>query len=77
MEKIILVKDDTEIRELRNALKIDDLKINDYVVVIGEPNDSGQIEAKFIRIMPAPLTSGPNLPTSKPTPPLSPRWHLF
>ncbi len=77
VEKIISVKDGTEIRELRNTLKIDDLKINDYVVVIGEPNDSGQIEAKFIRIMPAPIMSGPDLPTSKPTPPSSPRWRLF
>ncbi len=77
VEKIILVKDDTEIRELRSTLKIDGLKINDYVVIIGEPNGSGQIEAKFIRVMPVPLMGGPDLPTSKPTPPSSPRWRLF
>ncbi len=54
VEKIVLVKDDTVIRSLQNNLKLSDLKVNDYIVVIGDPNDKGQIEAKFIRIMPPP-----------------------
>ena len=52
MERIIVVKDNTIIERLRETLKISDLNIDDYVVVIGEPNDSGQIEAKFIRLLP-------------------------
>lgn len=51
-EKIILVTDKTEIRKFRETVKLSDLKIDDYVVVIGEPNDAGQVEAKLIRIMP-------------------------
>lgn len=54
IEKIILIKDDTIIERLRETLKPANLKIDDTVVVIGQPNDAGQIEAKFIRLMPAP-----------------------
>jgi hypothetical protein len=54
VEKIIIVKDDTIIQRLRDTLKINDLKIDDFIVVIGQPNDSGQIEAKFIRLLPPP-----------------------
>ena len=52
MEKIILLKDDTVIKRLRETIKPIDLKIDDYIVVIGEPNDAGQIEAKLIRLLP-------------------------
>jgi len=38
---------------------LSDLKIDDYVVVIGEPNAVGQIEAKLIRILPPPPVSRP------------------
>jgi len=57
IEKSVLVKDDTAIRRFREAIKLTDLKVNDYIVVIGSPNDSGQIEAKFLRIMPASASS--------------------
>lgn len=60
IEKIILIKDDTLIREFRNELKATDLQINDQVVVIGSPNASSQIEAKLIRIMPEPMMQGSN-----------------
>jgi len=53
VEKIVVVSADTSIMSLRNAIKISDLKVNDNIVVIGEPNDQGQIEAKFIRFLPA------------------------
>jgi len=67
VEKIVLVKDNTLIRRFRETVKPADLKVDDYIVVIGEPNDSGQIEAKFIRLMPPlpektsfePFPSGP------------------
>lgn len=54
VEKIVSVKDNTVIERFRDAIKITDLKIDDYIIVIGEPNDVGQIEAKFIRLMPIP-----------------------
>jgi len=54
-EKIILIKDNTIIERLRETIKPADLKVDDYIVVIGEPNDAGQIEARLIRVMPLPL----------------------
>jgi hypothetical protein len=56
-EKVILLSDQTEIREMRNSLTKDKLKIDDHVVVIGTPNSSGQIEASLIRLMPAPINT--------------------
>ena len=53
-EKVVLIKDDTKIQKMRDNIKGSDLKVDDFVVVIGSPNAQGQIEAKFIRIMPAP-----------------------
>lgn len=60
-EKIVLVKDNTVIERLRDTIKSSDLKVDDYIVIIGEPNDKGQIEAKFIRLLPSPLPMQPSL----------------
>lgn len=57
VEKIVLVKDNTTIERLRETIKLSDLKVDDFIVTIGEPNDAGQIEAKFIRLMPPPPTA--------------------
>jgi hypothetical protein len=54
LEKSVLLDDKTEIRRFREAIKIADLKVDDAIVVIGEPNTAGQIAAKLIRVMPAP-----------------------
>ena len=51
-EKIVLIKDDTAIKQFQKTVDPADLKIDDYNVTIGNPNDAGQIEAKLIRIMP-------------------------
>ena len=56
-EKVVLVNDDTIIRSLDGSNNTASLKIDSYVVVIGSPNESGQIEAKFIRITPSPITT--------------------
>lgn len=58
-EKVILIKEDTKIQEAKNDLKDTDLKLDDFVVVIGSPNDQGQVEAKFIRLMPLGMTVPP------------------
>lgn len=52
VEKNILVKKETIINRLMEKINLADLKINDEIVVIGEPNESGQIEANLIRILP-------------------------
>ena len=57
-EKVILIKDDTIIREMRDSIDKNNLKINDFVVVIGSPNQAGQIEAKLIRVLPEPAADG-------------------
>ncbi|MFA6550003.1 MAG: hypothetical protein WCT36_01445 [Candidatus Gracilibacteria bacterium] len=53
-EKIVVIKDDTAIRSMRSSVKAADLKVDDFIVVIGSPDDSSQIEAKLIRVMPEP-----------------------
>lgn len=55
IEKVILIKSDTQIQKLRENITTNDLKVDDSIVVIGTPNGQGQIEAKFIRIMPLPI----------------------
>lgn len=52
IEKIILIKNNTTIKRFQNTIGLNDLKIDDNIVIIGEPNNAGQIEARFIRLMP-------------------------
>jgi hypothetical protein len=54
VEKIIILKSATVIRRFGDSVKQEELKENDRIVVIGIPNDQGQIEAQYIRIMPSP-----------------------
>jgi hypothetical protein len=53
VEKIIIITKDTVIEKGRETGKKEELKIGDQIIIIGEPNDSGQIEAKFIRVLPS------------------------
>ncbi len=50
IEKTVLVSDNTVIQKSRKAIKLSDLKADENIVIIGSPNNQGQIEAKFIRI---------------------------
>jgi len=52
IEKIILVSEKTVIKFGRKDIKISDLKVGDKLVIIGSPNEEGQIEAKLIRLFP-------------------------
>jgi hypothetical protein len=52
-EKSIIINKETTIRSVRSQISVDDLKIDDSVVIVGEPNTEGQILAKLIRVMPA------------------------
>ena len=56
VEKIVLVGDDTVIQMLRQRLPLSEVHVNELAVVIGEPNDLGQIVATFIRVLPPPPT---------------------
>ncbi len=53
-EKVVLLNNSTKVVRQRQPIQAKDLAIDDFIVVIGNPNDQGQIEAKFIRTMPVP-----------------------
>ena len=52
VEKIIIIKEDTSIVRFREAIKVSDLKVDEFITIIGSPTDDGKIEAKFIRVLP-------------------------
>jgi hypothetical protein len=54
MEKIIGLTQKTVVRKLQNTITAGDLVSGDHVVIIGTPDTTGQIEAKLIRVIPAP-----------------------
>ncbi len=53
-EKIILIGTSTLIRALRAEASTTDIHVGSAVIVIGEPDDHGRINATLIRIMPPP-----------------------
>lgn len=78
VEQIVLVDDGVSIIRFREKAALSDLETGDYVVIIGDPNDLGQIQAKLIRIMPASpkLKRGESPPAAMARPSLPPRnWH--
>jgi hypothetical protein len=65
-EKLVLINENTEIRSAKEKITKNDLKIDNFIVVIGSPNTQGQIEAKLIRVMPVPeLLDIKNMPNEK------------
>jgi len=54
VEKVVLIKDETLVKRFRETASSTDLRVDDFVVVLGSPNEAGQVEAKFVRIMPPP-----------------------
>ena len=49
-EKTIITDSSTSIREQNEDIPFAKIQPNDHVVIIGTPNASGQIQAKFIRV---------------------------
>ena len=64
VEKTILVFDSTIIEKGREKVQLPDLKVDENIVIIGSPNDKGQIEAKFIRVFDGSVSMG--LPIKSP-----------
>lgn len=52
-EKTILFNTETIIKKYDTSTTASDLKVGDFVVIIGTPNVSSEIEAKLIRLVPA------------------------
>lgn len=50
VEKIIVISGETILKKGRQTIDRDGLKIGDGVVIIGSPNEDGQIEARLIRV---------------------------
>ncbi len=57
VEKIIITNDDTLVRQFREELKLDKLKVGDAIVTLGVPDSEGRVVAKLIRLMPAPINA--------------------
>jgi len=49
VEKVVVTTENTIINRGRETIK-DELKVGDWVVIIGSPNEQGQIEARLIRL---------------------------
>jgi len=49
-EKTIIISNKTIIIKGRDAVKSNDIKVDDRIAVIGSPNEQGQIEARLIRV---------------------------
>ncbi|MEI8337636.1 MAG: hypothetical protein WCF92_00640 [bacterium] len=60
VEKTIGVTDDTIFRQSKNEITAADLKIGDFVVVVGNPDNTGNIEARLVRVLPPPPTQNKN-----------------
>jgi hypothetical protein len=60
VEKIVVFSKDTVIEKVKQTITKADLQVGDNIVVIGSPDDQGQIEAKLIRVFdansPSPLS---------------------
>ncbi|OGG66271.1 hypothetical protein A3I99_00235 [Candidatus Kaiserbacteria bacterium RIFCSPLOWO2_02_FULL_45_11b] len=54
VEKTIRVSDETLFREFREELSSEDIVIGSFVVVLGSPNEGGEIEATLVRFLPPP-----------------------
>lgn len=53
VEKIITVSNETKIRRFQDEVGFENLIPGTLVVVLGSPNNQGQIDAKLIRIFPS------------------------
>ncbi len=58
IEKVVITAEDTVIKKEMKTVE-DGLKVGDDVVIIGSPNDDGQIEAKLIRVFDSKLKGAP------------------
>lgn len=69
IEKIISLAPETAIHRFRQSIKTADLRAGDLIVVIGDPDNSGRIAAKLIRVLPPPPDSFPPAAGIPPLPP--------
>jgi hypothetical protein len=49
-----LIGDKTIIRKAREEITLKNIIVGDFLSVVGEANNKGEIEAKLVRVMPSP-----------------------
>jgi hypothetical protein len=54
IEKTVIIGDDTIVRMFRGVVDSKKIAVDDFALVLGTPDDTGRIGAKFIRLMPYP-----------------------
>ncbi len=64
LEKPVVLTDQTIVRELRDTVSAQELQIGDEVTVLGTPNEQGQIEARFVRIVSKPSPASESTSTT-------------
>ena len=64
IEKIVLMSDQTLVRKFRDDIKPSGINVGDFVSVLGEANNQGEIDARFIRVMPAPMAASSTIKTN-------------
>lgn len=50
-EQSVFVATATPIRDMDDTIPLMEIQVGDHVTIIGEPNDNGQVEARFIRVV--------------------------
>ena len=63
-EQSIVIDEDTVIREINETISVAEIDAGDRIAVIGEPNDTGQVHARFIRVFDA-SSSAPEIPSNQ------------
>lgn len=53
-EKVISVGTETGVRLFKDATSSGAIEKGDYVIVIGKPDQNGEIQAEFVRVLPPP-----------------------
>lgn len=61
-ENTVTVSDQTLIKSQGDSLKVNDLKVNDQIVIMGNPGDNGVVNASLIRVF-----AGANPANTSPT----------
>ncbi len=53
-EETIVVENNTQVRSFDREITPADLKLNDFIVVFGSPDENSEIKARLIRLLPEP-----------------------
>jgi hypothetical protein len=57
IEKTVVIDSTTVIKKFRDSIKNEDLRVGDFVTIIGSPDNNSVIDAKLIRVLPPPQSA--------------------